>query len=76
MRSEVLTPVDIKIMVSDVALCSLVNRYQCFRGTHCIHLQGRRVRQMGKNILNQEMEERNESISEQKQTNGPAKGCY
>lgn len=76
MRYEVLTPVHIKIMVSDVILCSMVDRYQCFRRTCRLHLPSRRVSQMGKNIMNLEMDEKCWPISEQKQTSGPAKGCY
>jgi hypothetical protein len=26
-----------------VMLCSLVDRYQCFRGICCLHLQGKRI---------------------------------
>jgi len=38
--SEVVTAVVMNIPVSwNVMSCGLVNRYQCFRGTWCLHLQ-------------------------------------
>jgi hypothetical protein len=27
----------------DMGLCSLVEAYCCFRGTHCLHSQGQKV---------------------------------
>jgi hypothetical protein len=46
MRFEVLTTASIPITVSwDVTPCSLVNKYQHFRGTFCPHCRGRWVRQ-------------------------------
>jgi hypothetical protein len=46
MRFEVPTTASIPIMVSwYVTQCSLVNKYQLFRGTFCPHRRGRLVRQ-------------------------------
>jgi hypothetical protein len=74
MRYEGLTPVNIKIMISDVTLCSVVVGYQCFRGTCFLHLQGRRVHQMGKNSMNHDMEERHWVYCWTKTNHWPCKG--
>jgi hypothetical protein len=58
-RDKVFTVMNIKIMVFwDVTLCSLVNRYQSFGGTLCLHLHyfypkdcGRRFLQNGDTYL-------------------------
>jgi hypothetical protein len=41
---EVLAVMNIKItVVCNVILCSSVDKYQHFRGTYCLHLQGERI---------------------------------
>jgi hypothetical protein len=45
MTLEVLLAVNIKIMVWNVMPFGVVDKYQRFGGTCCLHLQGRKVRQ-------------------------------
>jgi hypothetical protein len=43
---DVLTSVTVKIIVLwDVMACSVLEVYQCFGGTYCLHLQGQRLSQ-------------------------------
>lgn len=35
------------IVVCGQTQCSLIDRYQCFEGLSCLHLQGARVRRAG-----------------------------
>jgi len=42
LRSEILTVVTLKIIAfRDVTSCGLLDMYSCYRGTYCLHRQGR-----------------------------------